>query len=99
MIEFSQSTISGLWSVAGSIALGLIGWLGGAHKGRGQGRAEFIDAVERAARLVIEKLEVEVAKVSRMHEECEKNSLDLRTQMEELKEGQDGRKETVDSGS
>lgn len=63
---------------------GILAWFGGDKDGKQKGRKEFIDAVERAAELVITRLETEVERVAKMHRECEESKTILTGQIEVL---------------
>lgn len=63
---------------------GILSWLGGNDRGKIKGRQEFINAVERAAELVITRLESEIDRVSKMHRECEESKTILSGQIEVL---------------
>ena len=63
---------------------GILTWLGGDKAGKKAGRAEFVNAVEKAAELVITRLETEIEKVSRMHRECEESKTILSAQVQML---------------
>ncbi len=63
---------------------GLLTWMGGDHTGKQKGRAEFISAVEDAASLVITRLEKEIDKVAKMHQECEEHKTILQARVDLL---------------
>lgn len=63
---------------------GIFSWLGGNGQGKMKGRAEFINAVERAAELVISRLEGEIDRVAQMHRECEEHKTILQARVDLL---------------
>lgn len=84
----TPSIESGLFSLGAATVTGILTWLGGSKEGKAKGRAEFINAVERAAELVITRLEDQIERVSKMHRECEESKSLLAAQVEFLmKEG------------
>lgn len=67
---------------------GLFSWFGGNQDGKSKGRAEFINAVEKAAELVITRLEAEIERLQEMHQECEEHKTVLSARVDFLmKEG------------
>lgn len=84
LLTITPSIESGLFTLGAAMLTGIFSYLGGNDQGKQKGRKEFIDAVERAAELVITRLETEVARVARMHQECEDSRTILSAQVEML---------------
>lgn len=63
------------------------GQRGGRRQGQGEGRAEFINAVQEAAELAIHKLEEAVHRVTDQHRECERNLAEVRGQIDDIMTG------------
>ena len=88
IINLPPSLQSGLFTLGAAAVTGVFSWLTGTGHGRIKGRAEFINAVEKAAELVITRLEGEIAKISRLHAECEESKAVLAARVDFLmKEG------------
>lgn len=67
---------------------GVFTWLGGKHDGKAKGRAEFINAVEKAAELVITRLEAEIERLQELHQECEEHKTILSARVDLLLSGE-----------
>lgn len=92
--NISPAVENGIFTMGAAAVTGILGLLSGDHSGKQKGRAEFINAVERAAELVITRLETQVirqetqmARLETMHEECERTKAQLAAQVEELMTG------------
>lgn len=66
---------------------GVFSFLSGNGRGRAKGRKEFIDAVERAAELVITRLESELDRREKLHLECEESRVSQQAQIDFLMSG------------
>ena len=75
---------TGLFTIGAAAVTGIFSWLGGNDRGKMKGRQEFINAVERAAELVITRLESEIERMSNMHRECEESKTLLSAQIDML---------------
>lgn len=82
--NLSPTAESGLFTIGAAAVTGILGALGGDRAGKVKGRAEFVNAVEKAAELVITRLETEIEKVSKMHKECEEHKTILSAQVDML---------------
>lgn len=87
-INLTPSLESGLFTIGAAAVTGIFTWFGGDQRGKSKGRAEFINAVEKAAELVITRLEAEIERLQEMHQECEEHKTVLSARVDFLmKEG------------
>lgn len=92
--ELPPLIVSGMFTIGAAAVSGILTWFGGEKSGKTKGRAEFIDAVERAAALVITRLEglLEAAEAKHadcvsQHQDCVDLNAAMKAQIAELMAG------------